>query len=180
MEELTEQELHRIFSWLPFRQDWPVDRNHKEDNITTYYGGLIKDLTQNNLFDTYYSEDGGLGNYLEFICYPQGHNEYEGNAILVCVNLCSPIAAYGQIEFYKTPDSLGWGLFSPDMVGKVSDEQLKGIEKEIYEIMETGGLKMIDQEFASRRLPKEIAANLKDENHNIGEQYLHGLFQKTD
>jgi len=34
MQEFTEEELNRIFSWRPYRQDWPVDRNQKEDNIS--------------------------------------------------------------------------------------------------------------------------------------------------
>lgn len=61
------------------------------------------------MFDTYYSEDGGLGNYLEFICYPKGHDTYEGNAVLVCVSLCAPIAAYGQTTLNKGANFIGRG-----------------------------------------------------------------------
>lgn len=32
---LTETEIERIFSWLPYREDWPIDRNEREDNIQT-------------------------------------------------------------------------------------------------------------------------------------------------
>jgi hypothetical protein len=145
-----------------------------------YYGTLINGLTQNELFDSYYSEDGGLGNYLEFICYPKGHVEYEGDAILVCVSLCSPIAAYGQIGFYKTPTECGWGSISPDLLGLISDNKLTGIEREIIDILKRHKLKLIEQEFASRLLPDTIADSLKYENHNEGNQYFHGLFQKTD
>ena len=180
MQELTEEELNRIFSWLPYRQDWPVDRNRKEDNISSYFGVLIDSLTKNKSFDAYYSEDGGYGNYLEFICYPKSNNEYDGNAILVCVSVCAPIAAYGQIRFYKTSNSWGWGLFSADSAGIISDNQLTEIEKEISAILKTNNLELVDQEFASRSLPEVIVASLKGENHNIGNQYLHGLFQKND
>jgi hypothetical protein len=180
MQEFTEEELNRIFSWLPYRQDWPVDRNQKEDNILGYYGDLIYSLTKNESFDTYYSEDGGLGNYLEFICYPRGYNEYDGNAILVCVSLCSPIAGYGQIKFHKTLQSWSWGFFSPDSIGLISDKKLTEIETGITDILNRYNLNLIDQEFASRPLPETIVESLQGENHNIGNQYLHGLFQKTD
>jgi hypothetical protein len=65
-------------------------------------------------------------------------------------------------------------------VGHIADERLTGIEKEINGILKAGRLKLINQEFASRQLPKEIADSLRGENHNKGDQYLHGLFQKTD
>jgi hypothetical protein len=54
MQEFTEEELNKNFSWLPYRQDWPVDRNQKEDNILSYYGDLVNSLTKNDSFDTYY------------------------------------------------------------------------------------------------------------------------------
>jgi hypothetical protein len=178
---LTEQELQKVFSWLPYRQDWPVDTSQNDDSIDLYYGDLIKSLTQNRLFDTFYSEDGGLGNYLEFICYPVGHKTYEGNAILVCVSLCSPVASYGQTTLSKGVDFIGWGnLFSPEKAGLISDNSLTEIEKEIKGVLTTQRLTLLDKEFAGRPLPDDVAENLTLENHNKGSQYLHGIFQKTD
>jgi hypothetical protein len=178
---LTEQEIMKIFSWQPYREDWPADRNRSDDNIVGYYGEIIKSLTQNELFDTYYSEDGGLGNYLEFFCYPAGQNVYEGNSILVCVSLCAPIAAYGQTAFLKTNNSIRWGpLFAPEMTGVINDTKLLAIAKEIKSIFNCHNIDLVDKEFASRLLPIEVAKNLEGENHNEGNQYLHGLFQKTD
>jgi len=73
-----------------------------------------------------------LGNYLEFICYPNGHTNYEGNAVIVCVSLCSPVAAYGQITFSKRVDFIGWGnLFRPNEIGIISDNSLNEIETEV-------------------------------------------------
>jgi hypothetical protein len=137
-------------------------------------------LTKNDSFDTYYAEDGGLGNYLEFICYPREYNEYNGNAILVCVSVCSPIAGYGQVRFHKTPQFCSWGLFSPESTGLISDTQLIEMESEINNILKSNNLNLIDKEFACRFLPETIVESLEGENHNIGNQYLHGLFQKTD
>ena len=48
---LTEQEVNKIFSWLPYRDSWIVNRNQANDNIESYYGNLIKNLTKNNLFN---------------------------------------------------------------------------------------------------------------------------------
>lgn len=180
MQEFTAEELNRIFLCLPFRQDWPVAPNQEEDDISNYYRELINDLTKNKSFDTYHPRNGGLGNYLEFICYPRGHNEYDGNAILVCVSLCAPIAGYGQIRFHKTLQSWSWGLFSPEIAGLILDKQLTRLEAEISTILKRSNLALIDQEFASRPLPEAIVESMQGENHNFGNQFLHGLFQKAD
>ena len=177
---MTEQEANKIFSWLPYRNSWTVDRNQVDDNIENYYGNLIMELTKNDLFETYYSQDGGLSNYLEFICYPIGHDTYNGNSILVCVSLCSPIVAYGQTRFTKTTNSWGWGFIKPEKVGSISDTKLIDIQNEITKILGKYKLDLVDKEFACRLLPNEVVENLKYENHNAGNQYLHGLFQVTD
>lgn len=178
---LTEQEVNKIFSWLPYRDSWTVDRNQVDDNIKSYYGNVINSMTENPLFDTYYSEDGGLGNYLEFICYPKGHTTYEGNAILVCISLCAPIAAYGQTTLSKGVDFIGWGgLFSTYKIGNIDDITLTSIENEIKSVLLHNNLSLLDREFASRQLPDEVVEALQDENHNDGNQYLQGIFQKND
>jgi hypothetical protein len=174
---LTDQEVNKIFSWEPYREDWSVDRKQ----VNSGYGDLIKDLTTNELFDTYYSEDGGLGNYLEFICYPGGHKTYNGSAIIVCVSLCSPVAAYGQTRLTKRIDFIGWdGLFSPDKIYVIGDCALTEIVKEVKSILTNQKLILLDKDFVSRPLPVEMAENLLHENHNEGNQYLHGIFQKMD
>lgn len=178
---LTEQEVSKIFSWQPYRDSWTVDRNQINDNINAYYGDLISKLTQNPFFDTYYSEDGGLGNYLEFMCYPKGHDTYQGNAITVCISLCAPIAAYGQTTFSKTHDTVGWGgLFSADKIGDITDTSLAAIKKEISFILLQHNISLLEKEFASKKLPDDVIEVLKGENHNDGIQYLQGIFQKTD
>jgi hypothetical protein len=178
---LTEQEVNKIFSWLPYRDSWTVDRNQIDDNINAYYGDIISKLTQNPLFDAYYSEDGGLGNYLEFVCYPKGHVTYQSNAIIVCISLCAPIAAYGQTTFSKMHDSIGWGgLFSADKIGDITDTSLTNIENEIKALILQHNLTLLDKEFASKQLPNEVIEAMRNENHNDGNQYLQGIFQKND
>ena len=176
---LTEQELNKIFSWLPYRPEWPVDRDD-DDTITSYYGDLISNLTKNKLFDTYYSQDGGMTNYLEFICYPKGHTEYDGPAIMICVSLCAPIAVYGQTTFHKTTKSEGYNFITIASVGSVTAVHLKEIENEILSVLKKKWLILIDKDFASKVLPGEVAKNLEDQNLNFGNQYLHGLFQSQD
>jgi hypothetical protein len=178
---LTKNELSAIFSWQPYRKDWAVDRNHINDNIQAFYGRLIKQLRYNPFFETYYSEDGGLGNYLEFICYPKGNDSYRGNAVLLCISLCAPVAAYGQTTVSKEVDSISWsGLFAAEHTGLVTDPALTAIEREIQSLLHQHDLSLIDQMFASESLPVELAEEMQKENHNSGSQYLHGLFQKTD
>ncbi len=178
---LTDKEVYKIFSWQPYREDWIVDRNQVDDRINFYYGDLIKSIAENDSFDTYLSEDGGLGNYLGFICYPSGQKEYNGNAILVCVSLCSPYAAYGQITIYKQQKCFGCGsIFNPEKAYDISDPDLTEIECELKIILENNKLVLLDIEFLSKQLPDEVAKSMEFENHNEGTLYLHGIFQKTD
>jgi hypothetical protein len=180
---LTDQELDNVFNWQPYRNDWPVDRNKiaPDDNIILHYGDLIKSLTENASFNTYYTEDGGLANYLEFMCYPNGYETYEGNAIIVCVSLCCPIAVYGQIKITKGIDFFGWGnLFSPENIGIINDLSLLGMETVIKNILAKQRLEILDKDLAARPLPDTVLKSPLYENHNHGNQYLHGIFQKTD
>jgi hypothetical protein len=178
---LTEEELNKIFSWEPYRDDWPVNRNLNDDKINLHYGELIYSLTHNHKFEAYYSEDGGMANYLEFVCFPLERKLENGYAILVCVSLCAPIAAYGQTTFHKTNSFFGWGgMFAAEAVGVVTDTQLAEIEQEVSVILAKRDLFILDYDFACRLLPDEVAAQLESENHNEGRQYLHGIFQKCD
>jgi hypothetical protein len=177
---LTEEELQKIFSWQPYREQWPVDRNKVDDNIDRYFGGLVERMTANTIFECYQEEDGNMGNYIGFICYPYGNKEYDGNAISVCISLCAPIAAYGQIHIRRGADYFGWGFIKAETAGMISDPQLTAIEKEIIHLLTTSHLNIMDAAFASLPLPEAVAADLKGENHNEGNQYIHGIFQKTD
>jgi hypothetical protein len=181
---LTDEEINRIFSWLPYRDDWPVDRNKNEDNIGAYYGDLIRELSNNEFFSTYYSDDGGLSNYLGFVCYPFANEVHGDNAVSVYVSLCAPIAAYGQTAFHKTAGlygySYGYGFIGAEKVGDITDSKLFDIEIVIKAILKKYRIDLVDKELACRLLPNEIAESLKHENHNVGNQYLHGLFHVTD
>jgi hypothetical protein len=112
---------------------------------------------------------------------PKGHKTYEGNAVLACIRLCAPVAVYGQTTLSKEVDFIGrGGLFSADKIGAITDTSLKSIESDIKAVLHQHGLSFLDKEFASRQLPDEVIEELKHENHNEGNQYLHGIFQKID
>jgi hypothetical protein len=92
-------ELMRIGDWNLYRKDWQVNRNlfSKRDGVEEYYGRLIDQLFNNEIFKCEFTQKGGMSNYLEFVCYyKQGLNI---DAIILFVNLCAPIWAYGQIKF---------------------------------------------------------------------------------
>jgi hypothetical protein len=173
---LTERELNKIFSWLPYRNDWPINPSEKENNLENYYGSLIYRFTNHGSFNVYESQDGSMSNFLEFICYPR-QDLYNGNAIIVYISLCAPVACYGQTQFFRNEKYSGHNFLKPESVGIVNDEQLKLIEEEIIDILKDNDLELISKEFANRSLPQEIVDKMKNTNLNFGDRYLHGLFQ---
>ncbi len=178
---LSEEELNRICLYQPYRDGWILGFDPYQHEIDNYYGKLIESLTQNQLFETNYLKYNS-GNYLEFICYPKiNGNIYIGNAIILCVSLFAPIAAYGQIDIHKEDKFFGWnGLFKPELTRIINDTELFKIEKEIIILISKQKLTLLDPLFVSKLLPEQIYNDIKDENHNFGNQYLHGIFQKFD
>lgn len=178
---LTQQELHNIFLWQPYRDSWAVNRNVIDDGIEHYYGELIRQIRHNKLFSSYYSQDGSMSNYLEFICYPPKKIWYEGNALMLCMSLCAPLAAYGQISFACSPFSCGRGdLFTPESINTITDPSLHEIEMEIRRCVEQYHLTLLDKEFATRLLAPELQEKLLYENLNGANQNLHAIFQWQD
>jgi hypothetical protein len=54
------------------------------------------------------------------------------------------------------------------------------VEQSINALMLDNNIQLLDKAFLCTQLPAEIAADLENENHNQGTQYLHGSFQKID
>lgn len=178
---LTEQELYKIFSWQPYRADWPVNMNERIDNIDTRYGRLTDRLKDDTGFSTYQTGEGGMGNYLEFLCYPAFTGHYKGSCILVCVSLCCPFAAYGQTTLTIEDNFIGWGgIFKPETTSVITDASLTEVARAISTILQENDVHLLNRHFASKYLPDEVAESIKLENHNEGVQYLHGIFQKND
>ena len=174
---LTEQEINNVFSWLKDRNEWPNEMHEIENKINFIFGTLIKRFTNSTFFETFQSQDGTNSNFLEFICFPLGHDRYFGEAIMVRTSLCSSLAAYGQVYFDKTADGLSYNSITPEIVGIVKDPNLIDIETQVIKILTDSGFELINKEFAERLLPAEIDESLKKEIFYEGNQYLHGIFQ---
>ncbi len=176
---LSEIEYDNIFNWLPYRDTWPIDRNRVNDNISTYYGSLRSDIVGSSVFTAEQTQDGGMSNYLEFICYPKGSGFYSGPAIMLCISLCAPVASYGEVEFTKAHNYSGLsGFIEPESVGVVTQHMLIPVRANIVEILKKHEIDIIDSLLSCKPLPSAIIASM--ENLNFGNQYLHGLFQCTD
>ena len=175
----SEIEYDNIFNWLPYRDTWPIDRNRVDDNIDIHYGSLISEITHNSIFSTGQTQDGGMSNYLEFICYPKGFEFDSGPAIMLCISLCAPIAAYGEVKFTKNHNYFGLsGFIEPESVGVVTQDMLIPVRANIVEILKKHEIGVIEAQVACKPLPGAIIASM--ENLNFGRQYLHGLFQWMD
>ena len=176
---LSEIEYDKIFSWLPYQDTWPIDRNNVDDNINNHYGSLISELVDNSIFSTEQTQDGGMSNYLEFICYPKGFEFYSGPAIMLCISLCAPVASYGEVEFTKAHNYSGLsGFIDPESVGIVTLPMLIPVQRNIVEILKKHEIGVIDSQLACKPLTGAKIASM--ENLNFGTQYLHGLFQWMD
>ncbi len=175
---LTYEELKRIVSWQPYRDDWPVDRNKIDDNVKIYYGSLIENFKFNDVFDSTITEDEGMGTFLEILCHTQEEKFFNENCIMVCISLCSPYAAYGQIKFSKDENGMAWSWLDAETVGIIYDEKLKSIELEVIRILKNNNLIVIDNEYAKQELPDELSKNI-DSLHE-GNQIINALFQIMD
>jgi hypothetical protein len=105
---------------------------------------------------------------------------YEGKGVIVCVSLCCPFFTYAQINVSKSGNHFGWDFFKPENAGLIEDQNLSFLEKEIIRLITKHNISLFDRDFLCKKLPTEIAEELKYESHNEGNQFLHGIFQKTD
>ena len=171
---LTEREIEKIFSWLPYREDWPVNRNEKVDNIEAYFGKLIVAFLNNTNFNCIQMETGGMSNYIDFMCYRKGDKNYKGQGILVMVNLCAPISAFGITQINVSEKAWGNNGITPKKIGVINAPELGLIEKCITNILSENNIEIIDRVFASQILPNEVYESLEMPFSN---KYLYGLFQ---
>ena len=181
MNILTKEELLKIISWQPYRKDWPVDRNLKEDRIEEYFGDLKAFFETNTSFESTVVQDGGLSNYLEFICYPRNKGFGKIDAITLCVSLCAPIAAYGQVGIYIDEKSFGYDFIKAENVGIIETEELSMIEQLFVPILKKRGIQILDAKEASQKISPDIYNN---ENCSLslheGDQLIYAIFQFMD
>ena len=173
---LTYNELKHVISWEPYREDWFFDRNQPESNIYIHFEKLLSDFQNNGVFESKITQDGGMTNYIEIACFNSPRKiDY---CILVCISLCSPYAAYGQVLFGSTTNSFSYAFLEAEKVGIISFDELRPVENEVKRILDQHNLIVIDNKHASEKLPTELAEKI-DSLHE-GDQLINGLFQWID
>ena len=174
---LSDLELNRIIQWLPYRDDWPIDRNQIDDGISENYGALITQFKTSKVFNLYIDQNGGMSNYLAFLCYPPNSIHYSGTGILVFINLCAPVATYGETDCTISTGYYGHSSILAENNGIITLPALKDIENEILKIFSTNKIFVLEQDFLVRKLPKETIDKI---DFLLGDQYIHGIFQMAD
>lgn len=179
MNELTFDEIWNIGNWKPYRPEWIVDRNlpSEKDGIQERYGRLINSFEASELFETIQYQDGGMSNYLEFICFKRGSYGDNIEAIDVYINLCAPIGTFGQINFFRDNDSYGFNQPESNQLGQINSRNLKPIENEIIRLFLENEVTLIEPAFLNSDLEPtlEIKENLLE-----GEKMFNYLFQWID
>jgi hypothetical protein len=173
---LSETELENVFSWKPYREDWPLNTLN-DQTILSHFGPLIKDMINNQVFECTQTQAGDLTNYLEFLCYPSTvkDNGTDQSGVLVCVSLCAPVVAYCETVFTKDKKSFAYAFPDPAQVSIVEDPTLRPIEKALKTILKKYDLQIISNEYATQVLPPQMAEKL--DSLNFGNKILHGIFQ---
>lgn len=176
--DFTEEELSRIAAWKPYRDDWPIDRNVADDGIAERYGAIVDALTSPEGFDAASTQDSGMSNYLEYVLFPKGNRGESVSSILLCICLCAPVAAYGEIVCSIEKDCFAWGFLDVDAADCIESEELLPIEMYISDLLEKNGIKILGQRALLTTLPDALRKKI----HSLqGDEYLmHALFQFTD
>ncbi len=174
---LSEKELENIFSWRPYRPDWPINRASLEHSILEHYGTLIKDMVNNPVFDCTQTQTGEITNYLEFLCYPSTgkSGSIERAGLLVCVSLCAPVVAYGETIYKIDSKSFAYAFPDANQLGAVETKTLLPVEQELHKIFAKHQLGIVSASYAAQPLPADMAASL--DSLNFGNTRLHALFQ---
>ncbi len=176
MTELTLDEIEKIGKWKPYRPDWPVDRNlpFDEGGQQERYGRLIDSFTKNEKFDSIQYQDGGMSNFIEFICFKQGAHGLNLEGIDVFINLCAPVATYGQVSFFRQKDSHGLTHHEAKDLGQVNSDNLKDIEKEIRRILADNEVNILPNQFLDQDL---LPGLVIEENLLEGQKMFNYLFR---
>ena len=177
---LTLDEIKKIGEWKPYRQVW--DFNHifsteDETEIEEHYKKIGSAFRDNIHFDCIESQDGGLTNYLEYLCYKPKSSGLEIESIVVFISLNAPIATYGQASmFIQNKD---FGLTHPRVndLGQTKNESLREIETEINSILTRHGITTLDKEFLNKELTDGLTIK---ENLLNGDRLFNYLFQWVD
>ena len=176
---LTKEQIENIGNWEPFDIDWSISRNlsSEYDNINERYGEILKHLLDNTLFSCTQTQDGGLSNYLEFVCCKKGAKGNNLPAMILLLNLCAPIATYGESNISNIHGGIGLNYPSADKLGYVNTQELYLIEEEIQNILRTNHIMILDCNDLDKDIPYGLTIK---ENLIEGNRLFNYLFQWID
>lgn len=174
----TREELVNIISWLPYRPDWPIDRNREDDGIKAHYGALLQEIKSIAGSQAKIIQDGGISNYIEIICFPKDQDLLKTPAFLVCISLCAPVAAYGEIAVTDGVEFFAWEPLECMSVGKVTTPTLKTIEKDVLAILQRHSIQLLSKDFACLKMDAELQDKMI--SSFSGKSLFDGIFQWED
>jgi hypothetical protein len=176
--KFTTTELTNIVEWKPYRPEWPIRLQEKEDGIEAHFGALIHAFTEHTDFDVAITQDGSMSNFLEIVCFIPQQTGGNSPALIVCISFCAPIAAFAEIEAYISEETLGWDTLDYNTIGKVKSPILEPIKNAVVAILEQHQLPLLDPDYAAELLSPELLDKVNaphDEN-----RIIHGIFQWED
>lgn len=179
MTDLTFDEIEKIGKWKPYRPEWPINIGlpFGEGKQLERYERLIHSFTKNEKFETIQYQDGGMSNFIEFICFLPKSQGLNHEAIDVFINLCAPIATYGQVEFFRQRDSHGLNHPEAKDLGQINTENLNDIEEEVKRILSANDVAILPTQFLDQEL---LPGLVIEENLLEGQKLFNYLFQWTD
>jgi len=176
---LKKSEIIKIGNWEPYKYEWKINRNliSPDDNINLYYGNLISSLTNNSKFKCEQTEDGGLSNFLEFICYEKKSRGDGIQVLILFINLCAPIATFGQTTASVWNKVIGYSYPKTEELGIIRNNKLSEIANELSEILKENSIALYDHNELNIDLIEglEIKENLIE-----GKKMFNYLFQMID
>jgi len=177
---LTFNEIKRIGEWKPYRDVWDFGKElstHDKGEVESHYKKITDSFLHNSKFDCIQNQDGGMSNYISFLCYHhQSHGLHIDN-VIVFISLFAPIATYGQGSMHILEKSQGWTDPSVSELGIIRNDSLKEIEKEVQKVLLTNGIEILEGDSLNLELSSGLMIK---ENLNPGDKMFNYLFQWID
>jgi hypothetical protein len=177
---LTFNEIKRIGEWKPYRDVWDFGKElstQDEEEVERHYEKVTDCFLQDSKFECIQNQDGGMSNYLSFLCYPRQSHGLHIDNVIVFISLFAPIATYGQGSMHILEKSHGWTDPSVSELGMIRNDSLKEIEKEVQKILLTNGIEILGSESLNRELTSGLTIT---ENLHLGDKMFNYLFQWID
>lgn len=173
--QFSPSELLNIVEWKPFRSDWPIRLQESEDQIEAHYGNLIRAFTDHEAFDVVITQDGSMSNFIEIVCFIPNQEPGQHPALLVCISLCAPVAAFVEMEVMMTQDTMSLDELDFNAIGQVKSALLIPVQKAVLHILKDNQVDLLDPDYAAQLLPPDLLdkVNAPHDDNRI----FHGIFQ---